>query len=209
MGELKAGLYDRVIDQERVLHTASPHIDVLAVPATSLSPFFDNYGFHPRMSLLPPSPDSRTPAADSSVHQLREAQDILQRELKKSKEAMERSANLRRRAAPNLVVGQKVWLLRRHIHTTRPSGKLDVRRLGPFSILRQIRSSAFRLALPSAIKIHPIFHVGLLKPHVANTFRGRIVAPPPTIHVDGVEEFEVNSILDSRFRRRELEYYVD
>ena len=72
---------------------------------------------------------------------------------------MERSANLRRRAAPNLVVGQKVWLLRRHIHTTRPSGKLDVRRLGPFSILEQIGSSAFRLALPSAIKIHPFFYV--------------------------------------------------
>ena len=27
--------------------------------------------------------------------------------------------------------------------------------------------------------------------------------------MDGVEEFEVNSILDSRFRRRKLEYYVD
>ena len=98
--------------------------------ATSLTPFFANYGFHPRMSLLPPSPDSRTPAADSYVHQLREVQDILQQELKKSREAMERSANQRRRAAPNLVVGQKVWLLRRHVHTTRPSSKLDVRRLG-------------------------------------------------------------------------------
>ena len=43
---------------------------------------------------------------------------------------MERSANQRRRAAPNLVVGQKVWLLRRHISTTRPLAKLDVRRLG-------------------------------------------------------------------------------
>ena len=32
---------------------------------------------------------------------------------------MERSANQHRRAAPNLVVGQKVWLLRRHIHHVR------------------------------------------------------------------------------------------
>ena len=118
-------------------------------------------------------------------------------------------ANQRRRAAPNLVVGQKVWLLRRHVHTTRPSSKLDVRRLGPFSILEQIGSSAFCLALPYAIKIHPVFHVNLLKPHVASPFPGRIVAPPPAIQVDGVEEFEVNYILDSRIRRRKLEYYVD
>ena len=35
------------------------------------------------------------------------------------------------------------------------------------------------------------------------------MAPPLAIQVDGAEEFEVNSILDSRFRRRKLEYYVN
>ena len=35
--------------------------------ATSLNPFFANYGFHPNMFLLPPSPSSSTPAADSYV----------------------------------------------------------------------------------------------------------------------------------------------
>ena len=45
--------------------------------ATTISPFFANYGFHPRMSLLPPARTSRTLAADSYVAQLREAQDIL------------------------------------------------------------------------------------------------------------------------------------
>ena len=120
-----------------------------------------------------------------------------------------RSANQRRRAAENLVVGQKVWLLRRHITTTRPSTKLDVRRLGPFEILEQIGSSAFRLKLPSAIKIHPVFHVSLLEPHVANPFSDRVVDPLPALQVDGVEEFEVHEILHSRFRRGQLQYYVD
>ena len=103
--------------------------------ATSLTPFFANYGFHLRMSLLPPSPDFPTHAADSYVKQLRDTQDVLQRELKKCREAMERSTNQRRRPAPSLVVGLKVWPLRRHINTTRPSPKLDVRRLGTFPIL--------------------------------------------------------------------------
>ena len=43
--------------------------------ATTISPFFANYGFHPRMSLLPPAPASRTLAADSYVAQLREARE--------------------------------------------------------------------------------------------------------------------------------------
>ena len=122
---------------------------------------------------------------------------------------MERSANQRRRAAPDLVVGQKFWLLRRHISTTRPLAKLDVRRLGPFEIVEPIGSSDFRLKLPSAIKIHLVFHVSLLEPHVANPFPNRVVDPPPALEVDGVEEFEVHEILDSRFKRGKLQYYVD
>ena len=61
--------------------------------ATTLTPFFANCGFHPRMSLLPPSPSSTTSAADSYVQRLREAQEIMRRELLKARKAMEISAN--------------------------------------------------------------------------------------------------------------------
>ena len=177
--------------------------------ATTMTPFYANYGFHPQMSLLPPSPDPTTPAADSYVQQLREAQVTLQRELLKARKAMELSANRRRRPAPDFVPGQKVWLLRRHISTTRPSSKLDVRRLGPFVLLGPIGKSAYKLLLPPSMHIHPVFHVSLLEPHVANTFPGRVVDVPLPIQVDGLPEFEVNSVLDSKFRRRKLFYLVD
>ena len=177
--------------------------------ATTLSPFYANYGFHPRMSLLPTSPESTTPAADAYVRRIREAQVTLQVELLKARKAMELSANRRRRPAPNLVPGQKVWLLRRHVATTRPSSKLDVRRLGPFAILDQIGNSAYRLKLPPSMRIHPVFHVSLLEPHVANTFPGRVVPVPLPIQVDGLPEFEVASILDSKFWYRKLFYLVD
>ena len=133
--------------------------------ATSLTPFFANHGVHPRM--LPPFPASRTPASDSYLQRLREAQEILQRELLKARKAMEIFANRRRRPAPNLIPGQKVWLLRRNISTTRPSSKLDVRRLGPFNVIGQVGTSAYRLALPPSMHIHPVFHVSLLEPHVS------------------------------------------
>ena len=177
--------------------------------ATTLSPFYANYGYHPRMTLLPPSPESNTPAADSYVLRLREAQVTLQRELLKARRAMELSANRRRRPAPNLIPGQKVWLLRRHVSTTRPSSKLDVRRLGPFAVIGPIGRSAFRLDLPPSMTIHPVFHISLLEPHVGNTFRGRVVDVPLPIQVDGLQEFEVHKILNSKFRRRKLFYFID
>ena len=122
---------------------------------------------------------------------------------------MEVSANRRRRPAPVLVPGKHVWLLRRHVSTTRPSSKLDVRRLGPFAIIGQVGSSACRHELAPSMHIHPVFHVSLFEPHVPNTFPGRVVEVPLPIQVDGLPEIEVNSILDSRFRRRKLYYLVD
>ena len=73
--------------------------------ATTLTPFFANYGYHPRMSLRPTSPASQTPAADSYILKLRRAQITLQAELLKARKAMELSANRRRRPAPNLLPG--------------------------------------------------------------------------------------------------------
>ena len=122
---------------------------------------------------------------------------------------MELSANRRRRPAPNLVPGQKVWLLRRHISTRRPSSKLDVRRLVPYPIIGPIRKFAYKLLLPPSMKIHPVFHVSLIELHGANTFPGRVVASPLPTRVDGLPEFEVNKILDSKFWRRKLYYLVD
>ena len=122
---------------------------------------------------------------------------------------MELSANRRRRPALDLVPGQKVWLLRRHIITRRPSRKLDVRRLGPYEILESVGKFAYRLQLPPSMQVHPVFHVSLLEPYVANTFPGRVVPPPPPELVDSDEEFEVHKILDSEIRRRKIMYLVD
>ena len=52
--------------------------------ATTLSPFFANYGFHPQMSLLPRSPNSPNPAADDYVKTIHDTQDFLQSALRKS-----------------------------------------------------------------------------------------------------------------------------
>ena len=123
---------------------------------------------------------------------------------------METSANRKRRSAPIFSLGQKVWLSRRHVGSTRPSSKLNVRRLGPFPVIGQIGTSSYRLELPSTLKIHPVFHVSLLEPHNPNTFPGRVVAPPPPpVVVDGAPEHEVATVLDSKIVRGHLFYLVD
>ena len=103
-----------------------------------------------------------------------------------------------------------MWLSRKHITTSRPSAKLDVKRLGPFKILEAVgeSKSAFRLELLTQMHIHPVFHVSLLEPYRKNQFAGRIQAPPPPLEINVEVEWEVESILDSRIRHGRVEYLI-
>ena len=81
----------------------------------------------------------------------------------------------------------------------RPSKKLDWKHIGPFMILEKIGLQAYRLQLPSSLKIHPIFHVSLLEPYRENTLPDCVQPPPPPVILNNSNEpkFEVEEILDS------------
>jgi hypothetical protein len=57
-----------------------------------------------------------------------------------------------------------VYLLRRNIKITRLSDKLDLRKIGPFKVKRNIRDINFEFKLPSIMRIYPVFHILLLEP---------------------------------------------
>jgi len=98
-------------------------------------------------------------------------------------------------------VGDLVWLNCKTIVTTRPSWKLDFKRFGPFKILKIVGESeaAFQLELPPQWQIHNVFHSSLLDLHQANDIEGRkqLIPQPPDI-VEGIPEYEVEEILDSK-----------
>ncbi|KAE8222388.1 hypothetical protein CF319_g4403 [Tilletia indica] len=173
-----------------------------------MSPFFANYGFHPRLDINLRS--STIPAAHKHARVLQQTHKIAQDNIRKALETHAKYANLRRSPAPQHQPGDLVWLIRKNIRTDRPSDKLDAKRLGPFPIERQVGKSAFRLSLPPSMRVHPTFHVSLLEPHHASTLRSRpltITAPTP-IASDGSQDFQIQRILDSRVRYRKLEYLV-
>ena len=71
---------------------------------------------------------------------------------------------------PNLKSGDMVWFLPRNVKTTRPSKKLDYKKMGPFNITKKVGMSSYKLDLPASMTIHNTFHISLLEPYENNKF---------------------------------------
>jgi hypothetical protein len=103
------------------------------------------------------------------------------------------------RAPHDFKTGDQVLLSTRNLKFRSGVKKLHPRYIGPFPILGMAGQNAARLQLPPAYeKIHPVFHVSLLKPFQASgTFHP---LPPPEV-VDGVSYYEVEKILSTREKK--------
>jgi hypothetical protein len=114
----------------------------------------------------------------------------------------EEYANRSRQPARRFQVGQYVWLDARNIKTLRPQKKLDWKNLGPYRISKVISPHAHELELPRSMRIHPVFNVSLLRPAANDPLPGQRHDPPPPVEAEGIEEWQVEDILDSRWEYR-------
>ena len=86
--------------------------------------------------------------------------------------------------------------------------KLKRRWIGPFAISKVISPVAYRLSLPPAWRIHPVFHASVLKAYRRSPEFIREETPPPPILVDDVEEYEVEAILRHKGKGARRRYLV-
>ena len=118
-------------------------------------------------------------------------------------------ANRKRIPAPEFPIDSEVFVLAKHIKSTRPTEKFSEKYLGPFKVIERSGSVSYKLQLPDYLRrIHPVFHVSQLEPVQLNSIPNRVQTPPPPIEVDGEEEYEVEDILNSRYYRRQFQYLV-
>jgi hypothetical protein len=90
-------------------------------------------------------------------------------------------ANKSKLGKPRLREKDLIYLLRRNIKITRPSDKLDSKKIDPFKIKRNIRDINFEFKLLPIMRIHLIFHILLLEPAYLNIPKGPISKLDPKI----------------------------
>jgi len=166
------------------------------------TPFFATYGVNPEYQTIGHQMQGKiTPPEDMS-----QLHDTLQAEMTEAQLRYKEYYDAGRKPDPNLQSGDMVWLLQRNIRTTRPSKKLDYKKIRPFKILAKIGESAYKLDLPPLMSIDNTFHISLLEHYHENKFSSQQTQPPPPIIMEGEPEYQLEQIIDARLHDGKLEY---
>jgi len=105
---------------------------------------------------------------------------------------------------PTLREGDYIYLFLRNLYLKRPSAKLDFKKYGPFRIIRKVATFNFELDLLIIMKVRTkVFHVSLLELAPKKV----LLEKKTEVEVDK-EEFDVEEVLDSRYKERTLYYLV-
>ncbi|GBG60538.1 hypothetical protein CBR_g8562 [Chara braunii] len=171
-------------------------------PATGMSPYYCDLGYHPRVpaDFLRPSqihPDTSCPALDDWVAHMTSIMKTAHEHIAASQSRMAARANRSRMDHP-FKVGDDVLIDACHLQLEEDTLRKFRRRFfGPCRILQAVGSNtasstvSFRVKLPDYLRqarVHDVYHVSLLRPYrrPSEPFAERPYERPPPIMVDGV-----------------------
>ena len=182
--------------------------------ATKVSPFYANFGYHPRwVDEISPGQASDVPEATNVAASVTDVHRQCAANIAEANRSYAKAYDAKRRPPPEYEIGDEVLLSLENVRTLRPSKKLDIRHAGPYAVVAKVGSHAYRLRLPETVRIHDVFHVSLLRPYRAPTYPGQASQAPGPVEIDsdGHAQYEVANILNSRNEPRSgrLQYLIE
>ncbi|CAJ2679642.1 unnamed protein product [Trifolium pratense] len=165
--------------------------------ATGKTPFEIVYGRLPPHVTRWVLGETRVEAVQRDLIDRDEALRQLKHQLLRAQEKMKNQAD-KKRVERSFMIGEWVFVkLRAHRQksvVTRISAKLSARYYGPYPIIERVGAVAYKLKLPTGSKVHPVFHVSLLKKVVGNYDENEEL---PELMDEG-ENYEPEAVLATR-----------
>jgi hypothetical protein len=191
-------------DWDSLLATAEFSYNNAYHASIATTPFRLVYGHDPRLPFTT-LVDTRVISADAFAAKMKTDLEAAKVALGKAQDRQKAYADTKRLDV-HFEIGSLVLLNSKNIKLkSRGPGKLLPRYIGPFAVIARVGPVAYKLQLPDNYKIHPVFHVSLLRTYKAD---GTVQPPPPPELVEGELEYEVENILDHRIVRGRREYLV-
>ena len=131
---------------------------------TKYSPFFLNYGYHPRKG-IELKKEYKIEAVKDFTEWITNAWDSAMEALEWANEIIKEQYDKHKKPATDYKKGDKVYINAEHLPQTWPSKKLDKKFFGPFKIIEKVGMSAYRIKIPSSWKVYNVFNESLSKPY--------------------------------------------
>jgi len=174
--------------------------------ATKVSPFMANYGKELRMG-GDIRRKGKVESATAFVERMKKVQEEAEAALRKTQEEMKRYADRGRKETEVWKKRDRVLLSTKDlVFKERPSKKLTERYVGPYVIEEVVSSNAVKLRLPSSMRIHPVINVSRIVRYKEQV-KGQKKEEGKPVEVEGVEEWEVEKILNKK-KIRGVEKYL-
>ena len=169
--------------------------------STGYSPFMANYGFDPRTPASLLDPATETPkSTDDILERLMTIHSLIADQLKIAKSLQKHYADQKTRPK-EFDVGDYVLLSTQNLKLhDQPSKKFRSRFIGPYQITKKISSQAYELKLPLTVKVHPVFHVSLLREYHSLSPSTDVPdnIPAANDYVHGDDFYHVQAIVDHK-----------
>jgi len=156
---------------------------------TKVTLFFANYGREPNLF----GEERKHLSARSVIEKVATLKKVHDN-ISKMQEKSAKYQNKKRKTAPQLKEGDKVYLLTKNLKTRKPSKKLDHVKVGPFLVKKAKGPVNYELDLPKDARVFPAICISLLEP-----------ADPTTplqdtfcFHPQEEEQYEVEEILQQK-----------
>nr|GMD76747.1 Transposon Tf2-2 polyprotein [Ipomoea batatas] len=205
-------------DWAKLLDIAQFSYNLQRSEATGRSPFEIVMGQQPLTphTLISSLHDAESPGAVRMAKAWEEQADLAQACLEKARKRMKKWADVKRRPK-EYTVGDLVLIkfLPQQFKAFRGLHKGLVRKYeGPFPIIGKVGNVSYRLDLPSSLKIHPVFHVSMLKPYhkdMEDPNRGISERAPPVVTKSfdrDIEEVLASKVVRKRGVPPQMHYLI-
>jgi len=175
--------------------------------ATKMSPFIANYGRELRMG-GDIRKKGKVESAMEFVEKMKKVHEEAEAALWKTQEEMKRYADRSRKETEKWKKGDRILLSTKDlVFKERPTKKLTERYVGPYVIEEVVSTNAVKLRLPSSMRIYPVVNVSRIVRYKEQV-KGQRKEKGKPVEIEGIEEWEVEKILNKKKIRGVEKYLV-